>query len=860
MGEYRRSFAGVVGGFIGLVAMSAIAGLLITVAITPALAISGVATRSTINTFENLPNYLSIDELSQVSTIYAVQNDGTPYALASFYDQNRIEVPLQATSQFVRDAVVAGEDPRFYEHGGIDLQGTIRGALSTLSASGDVSGGSSVTQQYVKNVLVQKCEVMTVREELDACFLEATKTEPDRKLKEMRLAIGVEKQYSKDDILQGYLNIAGFGGTVYGIEAAARYYYNASSGTLTLPQAASLIAIVNNPEKFRLDYPASETNGAANGYAANTARRDYIINEMLKYKKITPEQHAEAIATVTAPTITEPSTGCATAGGAAYFCDYVTHVLRNDPTFGADADARMLNFRRGGYEIYTTLDLDMQAASEQAIREQVPMTASWDVGAVATSVQVGTGRVISMAQNKIFTQEDVPPGPEYTGVNYNTNFNEGGSTGFQPGSTYKVFTLAEWLSEGHALGERVDSARKANWGAFQDYCDGTQYSSGYNPKNDAGEPDPNYTALESTIRSINTGFIGMAKQLDLCKIRDRASSFGVVRADGNPLQKFPSTVLGTEEVAPLNMAVAFAGIANKGTTCSPIVIDRIVNADDVEIPAPASTCTASVSPEVAAGMAYAMERVLTGGSATASYGATYPRVPMIGKTGTTDESYATWMSGASSKVATVVGVVNVQGFQSQRKARNFPSGSVSTARHRMWPIIMSAANAKYGGDDFDAASNIIVQGRQISIPDVRGLSLNEARGKIEAEGFGFLDGGITDSELPAGTVARTEPGSGNTASTGAQITVYTSNGSQVLLPDVVGQSVADAQQILTGFTLDATLTETVTDPALVGKITVMNPESGTPAIPGGTVYAVVGTAPPEGFPATPTEPPAAPAG
>ncbi|MGY4859464.1 transglycosylase domain-containing protein [Cryobacterium sp. AP23] len=845
MGEYKRSFFGVVGGLIGIVAMSAIAGLLITVAITPALAISGVATRSTINTFENLPNYLAIDELSQVSTIYAVQNDGNPYPLASFYDQNRIEVPLQATSQFVRDAVVAGEDPRFYEHGGIDLQGTIRGALSTLSESGDVSGGSSVTQQYVKNVLVQKCEVMSVKEELDACFLAATKTTPDRKLKEMRLAIGVEKQYSKDEILQGYLNITGFGGTVYGIEAAARYYYAASAGTLTLPQAASLIAIVNNPEKFRLDYPNSETNGAANGYADNKSRRDYILFEMLKYEKIDQASYDAAVAAPIEPTITEPSTGCQTAGGAAYFCDYVTHVLRNDPTFGEDADTRMLNFRRGGYEIYTTLDLDLQAASERAIAENVPMVDFWDVGAVATSVQVGTGRVIAMAQNKLYTQEEVAPGPEYTGVNYNTNFDEGGSTGFQPGSTYKVFTLAEWLSEGHALGERVDSARKANWGAFQDYCDGTQYSSGYNPKNDAGEPNPNYSALESTIDSINTGFLGMAKRLDLCKIRDRAAAFGVERADGTELLKFPATVLGTNEIAPLNMAVAFAGIANKGSTCTPIVIDRIVGADDVEIPAPTSTCTPSVEPEVAAGMAYAMERVLTEGSAGESYRKTYPRVPMIGKTGTTDSSYATWMSGASSKVATVVGVVNVNGFQSQRGTNFRISGPVATARHRMWPIIMSAANAKYGGDEFDQASSAIVQGRFVSVPDVRGMSMNEARAEIEGDGFAFRDGGIVDSELPAGTVARTDPGSGNSAPTGALITAYTSNGSQVLLPDVVGQSVNDAKQILSGFGL-VTLEETVTDPAQVGKITVMNPVAGSPAVPGGTVYVVVGKAAPAG--------------
>jgi membrane peptidoglycan carboxypeptidase len=343
----------------------------------------------------------------------------------------------------------------------------------------------------------------------------------------------------------------------------------------------------------------------------------------------------------------------------------------------------------------------------------------------------------------------------------------------------------------------------------------------------------------------------MAKRLDLCKIRDTAASFGIVRADGNPLQKGASSVLGTNEVAPLNMAVAFAGIANKGTTCSPIVIDRIVGSDDQEIAPPTSTCTASVEPEVAAGMAYAMERVLTSGSATVSYANTYPRVPMIGKTGTTDDAIATWMSGASSKVATVVGVVNVTGFQNQRNGSgNLYGKQAATARHRMWPIIMSAANAKYGGDDFDAASNLIIQGRQVAVPDVRGLTINEARSKIEGAGFSFLDGGITDSELPAGSVARSEPAGGNTASTGAQVTAYTSNGTQVLLPDVVGQTVEDAKKILSGFGL-VTLNEAVTDPAQVGKITVMNPEAGTPATPGGTVYAVVGTKAGEAAPAPP---------
>ncbi|WP_181397201.1 transglycosylase domain-containing protein [Cryobacterium arcticum] len=825
--------------------MSAAAGLLVTVAITPALAVSSLATTSTINVFENMPNYLKIDQLSQVSSIYAVQNDGTPYKLASFYDQNRVEVPLQATSQFVRDAVVAGEDPRFYEHGGVDLQGTIRGALSTFG-DGDVSGGSSVTQQYVKNVLVQKCEVLSDQEALDACFKDATKTTPERKLKEMRLAIGVEKTYTKDEILQGYLNITGFGGTVYGIQAAAEYYYSASAGTLTLPQAASLIAIVNNPEKFRLDNPESETNGAANGYADNKVRRDYILGEMLQYEKISQEDHDAAVASVIAPVIREPSTGCQTAGGAAYFCDYVTQVLKTDPTFGADEDTRMLNFRRGGYQIYTTLDLDMQSASEAALAENVPQTftdpytgAVWDVGGVATSVQVGTGRVISMAQNKIYTQEEVAPGPEYTGINYNTDFSQGGSSGFQPGSTYKVFTLAEWLKEGHALGERVDSSVKSDWGTFPDSCDGPQnYGAGFAPKNDSNESGRNYTALESTIGSINTGFIGMAKKLDLCKIRQTAEAFGVHRANGDPLQQGASSVLGTNEIAPLTMAVAFAGIANNGSTCSAIVIDRITGADGAEIAPPTSTCTQSVEPAVAAGMAYAMKRVMTSGTASPSNGNTYPHVPMIGKTGTTDGNKDTWMSGASTKIATVVGVVSVTGDKNQRNTY-FESGQASTARHKMWPDIMSVANAKYGGDEFAEASSNLVQGVQVTVPDVRGQSIDQARNEIESDGFGFLDGGVTDSELPAGTIARSEPAGGDSTSIGGLVTVFTSNGSQVLLPDVVGQSLPQAKGTLNGFTV-STMDQTVSDKNQDGKVLVMNPVAGSPAIPGGTVVVVIG--------------------
>ncbi|MGX5696219.1 transglycosylase domain-containing protein [Agromyces soli] len=736
----RRTPLGVLGGFLGLLVGSAAVAALLVAGITPAIGLVGVTATQSIGMFENMPEYLVIDQPSEKSSIYATNADGSTRLLASFYEQNRVEVGWEQVSQFVKDAVVAGEDPRFYDHGGIDVQGTLRAAV-TVASGGDTQGGSSIAQQYVKNVRVQECEadagaeaITKAQEQAEAdgveftsemrdqvladakedCYDKVTETSIDRKLKEARLAIGVEKRYTKDQILLGYLNIAGFGGTVYGIEAAANYYYGTSAANLTLAQAASLVAIVNNPEKFRIDRPDRERNGAADAYADNTDRRNYILREMKRYKKITAEQYDEAVATPVTPTIVEPSTGCQTAGGAAYFCDYVKTILQTDPTFGDDVETRMQNFRRGGYQIYTTLDPDLQAAAEQAIAENVPQTyPGWDLGAVISSVQVGTGRVLAMAQNKTYSQDPdvLAQGPQYTSINYNTDYTQGGSSGFQPGSSYKVFTLAEWLNEGHALTERVDSARKANWGTFRDSCDGPQSAAGWNPKNDANEAGTNYSALESTIGSINTGFVGMAKQLDLCGIRKTAEAFGVHRADGTPLQEYPSTILGTNEVAPLTMAVAYAGIANNGVTCTPIAIDRIVDRDGAEMPVPQSSCAASVTPEVAGAMHYAMSRVMSGGTGSLSNGAVEPHVPLIGKTGTTDGNKDTWMIGASTAVATAAAVVSVNGEANQRGIY-FDSGQAATARHRMWPRVMSVAAAKYGGGEFSMAGPGPVAPRQ----------------------------------------------------------------------------------------------------------------------------------------------------
>ncbi|WP_430645841.1 transglycosylase domain-containing protein [Agromyces sp. GXS1127] len=837
-------------GILGFVGMSALAGILVTAAVTPALAVTGMAANNSITMFENLPGYLEPKELSEKSTVLAKNGDGEWIELASFFDENREEVAWDYISQYLKDAAVAGEDPRFYSHGGVDIQGTVRGALSTVIGQ-DTQGGSSITQQYVKNVLINNgVSEATTEEEKAAAYEAATEVSAERKLKEIRYAISLEKKYSKDDILRGYLNIAHFGGRVYGVQAAAQYYFGTNAHDLTLAQAASLIAIVNHPEKFRLDYPESEENGAnsvdaageATPYAANKDRRDYILREMLDEKKITQEEYDAAVAEPVTPKISEPSTGCVTAKGHAFFCDYVAWEIRNkfdDPETEVDEGRELL--QKGGLKIYTTIDLFVQDEAIRALNDNVPKSAdSVDIGGTVVSVEVGTGRILAMAQNKDYSNDPdvLASGKNYTAVNYNADIDYGGSSGFQPGSTYKVFTLAEWLKEGHALNESVDARFRENWGSFNNSCEGTMSGDGWGPKNDDFSPGGYWTAVQNTMNSYNTGFVAMAKQLDLCGIAKTAEALGVHRADYDPLSQFPSAVLGTNEIAPLSMATAFAGIAGNGVSCSPIAIDKITKQDGTELDPPKSECKQALTPEVAAGTAYAMERTAEGGTAAASATRTSPWVPMIGKTGTTDNAEATWMSGASTEVATVVGVFNVTGHVNLRDTY-FDAGQAASLRHQIWPRVMSVANERYGGGDFPEVQGSMLNAPQVSVPDVLGLSPEEAQKALESAGFGWQMDGEVDSDKPKGTIGAQSPS--GAASRGAVISLQVSRGNLSGLPNVVGMTGDEAERTLkdAGFKVNRR-EEDVTDPTQDGIVVSQSPSAGGSVKAGARIEIVVG--------------------
>ncbi|WP_350347436.1 transglycosylase domain-containing protein [Agromyces sp. G08B096] len=867
MSAQNRSTSGAATGVLAFLGLSALTGVLVTAAVTPAIAVTGMAASSSINMFENIPDYLDINELSEKTDIYATRPDGSQQLLASFFSENREEVPLDRISQFVKDAAVAGEDPRFFEHGGIDIQGTTRAVLNEFVLGGDTQGGSSITQQYVKNVLINNgIREAKTEEEKQAAYEAATASDGNagitRKLQEMRYAIALEKKYDKNEILKGYLNIAAFGGRVYGIESAAQYYFGKPAADVSLAEAASLIAIVNHPEKFRLDRPDDPENGVASvndageptPYAANKQRRDYILGEMLKYGKIAQADYDAAIATPVAPVITEPSTGCQTAAGAAYFCDYVKNIILNnyDDPNTPDVDEGLTMLQEGGLQVYTTLDMELQAKAEEAITANVPFSDErFDVGSVAVTVQPNTGKVLAMAQNKWYTnvQEILDTNPETMAVNLSTDYAYGGSSGLQPGSTFKVFTLAEWLNEGHSLLESFNGSRRA-FTSFPDSCEGN-WSGSFNPRNDDGRIANN--AVNATKWSVNTSFMAMAQQLDLCKIKQTAAAFGVHRADGSPLGEGldadgnripfgPSAVLGTEEVAPVTMAAAFAGIANDGLTCTPIAIESITKADGTPVDPPKSSCTQSVSPEVARAMQYAMQETFRGdGTATASNTGT--GIAHIGKTGTTDDAFDTWMVGASKTASTAVWVGNITGGSDRTNLRNvsFDSGPAATARHRIWPMIMELADNKYGGNDFTEPDQSAFKQVLVDIPQVTGLSFDAAKQALEAAGFVVEDGGQQDSNLPAGQVTGTDP-SGQ-AGRGATVRVFTSNGQGTSVPNVVGMNQQQAKAALDQAGLKMQGGGGGQNNQVV---TSQNPAAGTPIKRGETVTVTFGAPSTEG--------------
>lgn len=779
----------ILGGFLGMLGMSGIAGVLIAALITPVVAVVGVASNSTIALFESLPDYLEIGALQQKTELYAMQG-GQEVKFAEFYAQNRVEVELDEISQYAIDAAISTEDPRFYEHGGVDVISATRALFaSVISDSG--AGASTITMQYVRNVRVQTAESIQDPTERQRAYDEATQVSTGRKLQEMRLAIGVEQQYTKPEILKGYLNIALFGGTTYGIESAAQYYFGKSAKDLTLAESASLIATVQNPNVYRVDNPDNLEN--------NRERRDYVLMRMLDEGRITQQEHDDAVAQPVEPHITPTQHGCTNAqGNAQYFCDYVRNVILNDPAFGDTYEARLFNFQTKGYQIHTTLNLDLQQNAQSVLSSSVPAAVEGaDIGAASSAIEAGTGRILMMVQNTTFDETDAAATtPGLSAVNYNTDYAYGGSTGFQVGSTYKIFTLSEWVASGHSINDTVNAAtRTFEMSNFRTSC-GDANGGPYNPQNDANTRVGNVSVLQATMNSYNTAFVAMAERLDQCRIRDTAMAMGAHRADGTTNTQYVSDVLGTNEIAPMSMAVAIATVAAGGVSCSPIAIDRIEMRDGTAIPAPKSTCVQALTPEVAASVAQALQATANGGTAAPGNPGI---VPMIGKTGTNDDALQTWLVSATTRVGLAVWVGNSIG-QTSLYDFQLANGRASQERHVITQGIMSDIMTTYGGGEFPQPPSGY-KPELATVPDITGRTIEEATAALEQLGYHVAVGDQIASSQPAGTIGGQLPTANTQVDKGTTVTIRPSTGeggsaASLTMPDLTGLAPNEAVAML----------------------------------------------------------------
>ncbi|MES2170800.1 MAG: transglycosylase domain-containing protein [Actinomycetota bacterium] len=834
----RSARSGILSTVGAMVAMSVVAGVLVAAGLTPAIAVADSAAKNGIDLFDNLPDYITVGAGSQQNEIFAVKG-GKPVPIATTYDQNRQEVDWNGISPYLKDAAVDGEDRRFYSHGGVDLPSVVRAAIfNTTESQNGVSGSSTLDMQLVKNILVQQALQLDDATARKTAYNAAISDTFTRKLKEMKLAIGLDQRYSKKQILAAYLNITGFGGNTYGVEAASEEYFSTTADDLTVAQAASLIATVQQPNLQNL--------GSTKNYGANKVRRDEILADMYAAKDITKKQYDTAKATPIAAEvkITPPASGCLYASDAQFACDYVQRLVPTLTSLGSTATERTTNWAHGGYKIYTSIDLDQQDVAQAALSADAPANETrFALGAAADAVQPGTGRILVMAQNKVFDNSATGDPLTTTAVNFSTDKAYGGSSGFQTGSTYKIFTLTDWLQKGHGLNDVVNgSVRTFQQSSFDASECSAPFAGTYTPQNDSPGEGGSMTVLQATANSVNAAFVGMAQQLDMCDIRNDAEAMGVHRADGAALTVSPSSVLGINEIAPLTMAGAIATIGADGMYCAPTIVDSITDPNGKQLAGQAKSCTQSIDPSIAATDAYALASVMTSGTGT--QGNPHDGVPIVGKTGTTDGSYQNWLIASTTKAALAVWVGNIQGTTALRTAKD-PQGwqslrNVTVAgtngyntKFNIFRVTMKSldSNPDYRGGAFPAPDPALLTGSGVTVPSVVGEQPSEAQSVLDGLGFTVTDGGTVASGLPAGEIDSTDPAPGTSAALGSDITYYTSDGTlATTMPNVVGQSkhAATAALVSAGFSSsNITITWVAGPIASVCTVTASNPAAGS---------------------------------
>ena len=651
---------------------------------------------------------ISSDSFNFAQDSYMYAADGTTL-LAKFQLDKRDPVELSQISPYVIKGTVATEDVRYYEHDGVDLQGIIRALVNNLKG-GALEGASTITQQLVRNTALSD---------------EATDISIKRKVREAELAIDLEKRYSKEEILNMYLNTINYGDGCYGIQAAAHNYFQVNASDLSLAQAAALVGIPQSPTAF---------NPKENPQACKE-RRNLVLDRMLTAGNITQEEHdaAQAEDLNLNPAPAEPQQGIY---AYPYFTSFVRDsLMAEDNKYGCS----YADLFQGGLKIYTTLDVNMQNCAEQACWNQYD---SMDEGMDAALVAIDPrdGHVKALVGGNDF---------------YADQWNIAVQGGRPSGSTFKVFTLAAAIEAGISPRTAIDCSNPVTLATGQTI-------------NNFGNADYGTRSLsDATAISSNTGYYRLADRLGANKLIEMSHRLGIK----SELSPYPIITLGTENVTPLEMTEAYSTLATGRIHRDYVIITRIEKQNGEVLYEAPDTSKRVLDEKVAGAVTEVLRGVFEKSYATAAGSGPSNGQTVAGKTGTGVDFRDHWLVGYCPQLCCAAWLGN----------RDYSSTSEYLTANSLWHDFMSMALADSEIIAFPEIEEPEYTNSEDEMEDGEGSEESHGAagirpGMSEGEAQSMAGGASTNivheasNEYPAGTVISSSVGQDGT------VTIVVSSG------------------------------------------------------------------------------------
>jgi penicillin-binding protein 1A len=701
-------------------------------------------------------------------------------------EQDREEVSLAEVSPVLVAAVLAIEDSRFFAHRGVDLRAVAR-ALARNAEAGEVKeGGSTITQQYVKNVLLDP------------------KRTVHRKLREAVLAIQLERTHTKEAILEGYLNRIYLGNGAYGVQAAAELYFHKPASEVTLAEGALLAGLIQAPESYD-PYTAPD---------AALARRQVVLGRM---RELGSAPEADIAAAEAAPLGVGAKRPDDTRYAAAYFVERVKRFILDDEHFGATPDDRRRLLFEEGLRIRTTVDLRVQQAAEEALKAVLPNPATDPSGAVVV-LDPSNGFVRALVG-----------GRDFFGAEPEAKFDLATQGLRQTGSSFKPIVLAEALAQGIPP-EKVYEAPATLT---------VPMPAGQEPwvvRNYEGEGGAPENLIDATVHSVNTVYAQLIQEVGPQKAIDMAHNLGIA----GQLQPYPSAVLGSNEVSVLDMASAYSTFAADGMHADPVFVTEITRADGSVLYRRPSTLRRAIPTDVARGVTGILGQVVQRGTGTA---AQLGDRPVAGKTGTANEWRDAWFVGYTPELVTAVWV----GFPERLRSMVPPATAIRVTGGswpaQIWHRVMEPALAGMPVTPF-RLPEVAVPQQQIAastpppadtvpLPDVAGQYETQAKTVLEAAGFKVVTERRPSRERASGMVTDQTPAPGTPVTPGTTVVIGVSSGPPrpIVVVNTIGLAVDQAARMLqaSGLNVEIVVEEPPED-VRVGPGRVWKQEPGSGAV------------------------------